>query len=213
VKKSVSIFVALLGLMVFPSYAQDAGLYDPAPPAGSAFVRFINLGAKNEACKPDIRGKSYDSIDQNKVGPYVPAKSGDAELKLDAASAKETLEEGGYYTVVYRGDALSVIKDDAIKNPVKSMVAFYNLTPRNDISLKTADGKVDVIKSLASGKSGYREINAVTVKLVVYDGARKAVTLKPIILKRREPTAIIVRETANGKLAVRVVAAKTDTTQ
>lgn len=211
--KKVLLALAVMAFS-FPAMAQDEALYDPVAPEGSAFVRFINDGDKAEALKPAIGGKTYKETPFGEAGPYVPVKGGEAaDLSLGGATAKETLEKGAYYTVLLKGGALSVLKDEALANPAKAEIAFYNLTGKDGLALKTADGKTEVVAPVASGKAGYREINGVTVPVAVYSGADKAAELAaPLDLKRGEATTVIVRETDKGLEAV-AAQAKTDTTQ
>ncbi|MDB5477780.1 MAG: hypothetical protein JWM96_275 [Alphaproteobacteria bacterium] len=212
-KKLFAVFILILSFAAVSVRAEDEGLYDPVPPPGSAFVRFVNAQSDAKELKPAIHGKEYNAIKQGEVGPYVPAKKGDESFKFGGAEAKESLEEGTSYTVILKGGALAVLKDEAIANQAKAMIAFYNLSSVENLSLKTDDGKVAIIPPVATGKSGYREINAVKVNLAVYNGDAKAADVAPIALRRREPTAVVAMDKEGGTVATQIVQAKTDTTQ
>lgn len=210
-------FIATLAFLtaaflVSPAMAQDEGLYDPVAPAGSAFVRFINQATKDEALKPVINGKTYREIGHSAVSAYFPLKEGKLDLMLGTAKASGKAESAAYYTAVLKGDALTIIKDTAITNAAKAVISFYNLSDK-PLSLKTADGKVEVIPAVEAGKSGYREINGVPVTLAAYEGDKKVADVGAVTLKRNEATAVIVSPKADGILATVIAQAKTDTKQ
>lgn len=189
---------------------QDDGLYDPVAPAGSAFVRFIN--AETTEKDATIRGKSYDDVASGKVSAYFPVKAENAEIALGGVKATEKLEQGGYYTVVSKGGSLAVLKDQKIENPSKAVVALYNLSGKDNLSIKTEDGKIEVVAPASAGKSAYREINGVPVKLAVFDGASKATDIGTVSLKRGEATTLVVLDNGSG-ITASSVQATTDTTK
>ncbi len=193
------------------SRAQDEGLYDPVAPEGSAFVRLINAGTADQAAKPEIRGKAYNEVGHNKAGAYVPVKEGQADIAVGAAKASETLESGAYYTAVLKGETLTVLKDEALKDQSKAIIGFYNLTGKK-LSLKTADGKIEVVPAVEPGKAGYREINPLAVQLAVFDGDTKTADVPNVELKRNAATGVMAKEDKDKVEAVQFQAT-TDTTQ
>lgn len=60
------------------------------------------------------------------------------------------------------------------------------------LTLKTADGKTDVVKSVAAKGRGEREINPVKVSLALYDGDKKVGDVKPVALERGEAAVLYV---------------------
>ncbi len=195
-----------------PSRAQDEGLYDPVAPEGSAFVRLINAGTKEDGVIPTIRGKAYGNVSYDKVGAYVPLKEGAADITARDAKASETLASGAYYTAVLNGDALTVLKDEAVKDQSKALIAFYNLSDKK-LSLKTADGKIEVVAATDTGKSGFREINPLAIQLALYDGDTKVADVPAVELKRNASTAVVALKGKDGKIAAVQAAATTDTKQ
>lgn len=54
------------------------------------------------------------------------------------------------------------------------------------LTLKTTDGKTDVVKDVDPQSHGDREINPVKVNLALFDGSKKVSDLKPVTLARGE---------------------------
>ena len=60
------------------------------------------------------------------------------------------------------------------------------------LTLKTADGKTEVVKRVAAQGRGEREINPVKVSLALYDGNQKVGDVKPVALERGEAAVLYV---------------------
>lgn len=212
--KKISFYLLAVSLLLpLSAQAQDAGLYDPVAPAGSAFVRFINNGATEAALKPVVQTKTFEEASFGEATAYVPVRGGQtATIKLGAVSAEQPLVAGGYYTAILQGTTLKVVTDDALSNPAKAMIAFYNLSNHPNLTLKTADGATEVVAPVAQQAGGYRLINGVRVALSVYDGATKLADVGPVDLKRGEATTILVRQPGT-EVKVSITQARTDTTQ
>ena len=192
--------------------AQDEGLYDPVAPEGSAFVRVINAGTADKDAKPELRGKTYNGVDHNEVGAYFPVKQGQADLAVGTAKASENLESGAYYTAVLNGEALTILKDEALKDQSKALIGFYNLSGK-PLALKTADGKIEVVPSTENGKSGAREINPLDIQLAVFEGETKVSDVPAVELKRNAATSVVALKDKDGKVTAIQARATTDTTQ
>ena len=77
----------------------------------------------------------------------------------------------------------------------KSLVRVQNLSDKS-LTLKTADGKTDVVPNVAAKGRGEREINPVKVSLALYEGDKKVGDVKPVALERGEAAVLYV--TGNG---------------
>ncbi len=212
--KNLFIRLAFLAsvLLAAPAIAQDAGLYDPVAPEGSAFVRFINAGGGEDSFKPSIDGKTYKAVDRGDIGAYLPLKAGKFEAAMGPVKTEGMAESGLFYTAILKGGSLTILKDAPLTNAVKAMIMFYNLSDKT-VSLKTADGKIEVIAPVESGKSGSREINAVPVTLAAFEGDKKITDIGAPGLKRNESTAIILDTKSDGVLSSSMTQATTDTKQ
>ncbi len=200
--------------MLFPAFAWadiDEGLYDPVAPEGSAFVRFLNAGAVE--ISPVLDGKSYENLAPNGLSPYVVKPAGEVKVALGNTSAKISLEEGKFYTLILHNGVPSILEDPASNNRAKALLVFYNLTDHETLALKTADGKIEIIAPVAKGGNSWREINAVRIGFSAYDGEIKAAGLEGKTLERSAAYAVIAVSGTDGKTILLFNQARTDTTQ
>ncbi len=181
--------VVIFALISFaPAYAEggaDVGLYDPLPPKHSAFVRFISNRPVTGSEEIKANGKTFDYLDYREVSSYFVLPGGHLKIQVGEALGEFDVEEGGFYTVVLNPDkTLGLKKDPGSDNQAKAQIIFYNLSQAADVSLKTADGKIDIVPTLSPGQISDRQINPVKVSLAVYDGGQKLKDLGPVSLER-----------------------------
>lgn len=206
-------FLAMACVLPLKASAQtnaDAGLYDPAPPPGSAFVRFIRDQAGSGSEQAKLNGKVYDYLDFKDVSSYFAVPQGKIQAEVGAAKTDVDIESGKFYSVIL-DDAgkLQVNTDPQNENQAKSQIILYNLSPANDISLKTADGKVEIVPSLTQGKVAERQINPVKVPLAVYKDGKFLKDLGSYTLNRSQSYSVVVLDDSN----IEVVKATTNTTR
>ncbi len=182
---------ALLFLTSMVATAGDGGLYGPAAPPGSAFIRVFNasdtddLSAKvgNETV-PDIR--SWNASDFIFLPPGThPFAAGDS-------SGSVTLQAGRYYTAVAGSGKVRLIDNDNSGNRLKAMLILYNLTTNSALTLRTQDGKTEVVPGVASDSTGKREVNPAKVQLAVYAGDKKLGDAPPVSLTRGQAFSLFV---------------------
>ncbi len=179
---------------------QDEGLYDAVPPEGAAFVRFIHAQPEISEVPPIVNGKSRDGIKFGGVKPYGVVMGGKVSLEFGPAKLDFDAEAKGYYTVILQNNALRVVKDPEATDDLKAQIIVYNLTSRDDISLKTADGKVSVIGPVKAGEVLDRAVNPIKVSFAVYSGETKFADLMDWPLERQERYIIaVVEEAGVGK--------------
>lgn len=181
-KKSVLLFA----LCTSVAFAQD-GLYDPAPPANSAFVRVANAAAAT------LGGKAV-TADKGAVSAYVVIPQGEFGAKVGTANGKLKVEAGKFYTVVANGGRLSLLTDQAAENRAKALLTVYNLSKAPSVDLKTADGKTAVVTAVKPGASGSRAVNGITVDLAAFAGTKAIGTVKGVKLERGNAYALVVTD-------------------
>lgn len=170
----------------------DAGLYDPVPPEDSAFVRFVSTFQTSGSDEVQIDGKSMEYISFQELSSYFVAPGGKADIRIGDTQRDFELSEGKFYTVVLKGrDELHIYEDDANDNLARAQIIFYNFSPQKSLSLKTADGKIEVLPAVAANGKATKEINPVKVSLAVYDGDRVLHNLGPISLERSRSYNVI----------------------
>lgn len=177
-------------------HADEGGLYGPTAPAGSAFVRAYNAGSSEldlslgtvSIKEVEPRGSSdFSFLPAGSYSASVGGKSLPVELKADQ-----------YYTLVQLPSGeLKLVEDPAFKNRQKALVRIQNLSD-TPVSLKTADGKTEVIPAVAGKGRGDREINPVKVRLALFAGEQKVSDLSPLVVERGEAVSLYVTGSAGN---------------
>jgi hypothetical protein len=188
-------------LPLFPAQAADNGLYAAAPPAGSAFVRFINADAAAPSVTR-IRGKTYKAAPLGEIGAYIPVPEGTALISLGDATAETQLKPGAHYSAVLAKDNLTVIEEPAYSDRLKTQIILINASDKPAVTLKTADGATGVIEAVPPGKVGARAVNPVKIGFSLYADSGKIDAIEPVLLERGSEYAVLVYNDASGKPAV-----------
>ena len=81
-----------------------------------------------------------------------------------------------------------------VENELKAQMIVHNLTDYEDISLKTADGKVKVLGPIAADTFSVIEINPIKVSFAIFKGDEKYIDLTDWPLERGESYIISVAE-------------------
>jgi hypothetical protein len=134
----------LLGLALLagrPAFAQQF-LYEPSPPAGSAFLRFVNgLGAEATVTSGFLPAQRLGTTPEQRAGAYqvverVAGRSLPIEIAAAGATARATLTAapGSFVTVLLLPTAASGIEATAITdltefNQLRARLSFYNAAP------------------------------------------------------------------------------------
>ncbi len=164
------------------------GLYGP-PDTESAQVRVFNAGTERNF--GDIGPLRIGPLGPGELSPYFQLGSG----VYIAASPRGTVTlvagEGSYSTVVIRDGGLSLFTDERLTDPGRAQIAFYNLSERDDLSLRTADGAQPIIQGLAPGESSAVVVNPVSVELGVFAGNTRVASVGNPGLARGESVSII----------------------
>ncbi|MGV6397516.1 alginate O-acetyltransferase AlgF [Pseudomonas caspiana] len=182
--------VAGISLFSLQAFAGDSALYGPTAPKGSTFVRVYNASSAEISA-------SVGNTNLNEVGPQASTAfsfmpQGDYSAKLGSQTVPVKLAGDHYYTLVNNASGKpQLVEEPPFKNKQKSLVRVQNLSDKA-LTLKTADGKTDVVKTVAAKGTGEREINPVKVSLALYDGDKKVTDLKPVALERGEAAVLYI---------------------
>jgi alginate O-acetyltransferase complex protein AlgF len=185
-----------ISLFTLQAFAGDSALYGPTAPKGSTFVRVYNASSSEISA-------SVGNTNMNEVAPqgstafsFMP--QGDYTAKLGSQSVPVKLASDKYYTLVNNASGKPQLVDEPpFKNKQKSLVRVQNLSDKA-LTLKTADGKTEVVKTVAAKGTGEREINPVKVSLALYDGDKKVTDLKPVALERGEAAVLYITGSGSG---------------
>ncbi|HWD30402.1 MAG: alginate O-acetyltransferase AlgF [Pseudomonas sp.] len=168
----------------------DAALYGPSAPKGSTFVRIYNAG--NQAVSASVGNTQINDVAAQASSDFSFMPQGDYSAKLGSHSLPVKLASDHYYTLVNNASgAPQLVEEPPFKNKQKSLVRVQNLSDQA-LTLKTADGKTEVVKPVAAKARGEREINPVKVSLALYEGDKKVSDLKPVALERGEAAVLYV---------------------
>ncbi|WP_422417592.1 alginate O-acetyltransferase AlgF [Pseudomonas sp. GZD-222] len=168
----------------------DAALYGPSAPKGSTFVRIYNAG--NQAVSASVGNTQINDVAAQASSDFSFMPQGDYSAKLGSHNLPVKLASDHYYTLVNNASgAPQLVEEPPFKNKQKSLVRVQNLSDQA-LTLKTADGKTEVVKPVAAKARGEREINPVKVSLALYEGDKKVSDLKPVALERGEAAVLYV---------------------
>ena len=188
VAQSSALLFGLLALST--SQAGEGGLYGPTAPKGSAFVRLYN--ASNQEASATVGSAKVNDVAPLGSSDFSFLAKGDYTAQIGSQSLPVQLGADQYYTLVNNASGQpQLIEEPPFKNKQKSLVRVQNLSDK-PLTLKTADGKTDVVKAVAAESRGEREINPVKVSLALFDGERKVSDLKPVVLPRGEIVSLYI---------------------
>lgn len=180
-------FVLISSLLVSINTAQagEDALYAADAPDGAAFIRVVNADASGSIAQATVGGKVIKEIAPLEASPYIYLSAGNYQVDVAGKQVSVTMKKEEFYTVVVRNSGeVKVLKDVTFDNPRKALLSFYNLTDTGGVTLKTSDGKVDVIDSVGSLAVANREINAVRIALGAFQSGQALAKTGEVNLQR-----------------------------
>ncbi len=167
--------------------AQSSGLlYDPEPPANSAYVRVIHAGREG-AVDLVVDGKQrVRNLAGGEASDYLVIPAGQHTFALHPAgkaaasvSAAMEVDSGRAITVAFttlRADAKPLVfEDKANSNMLKAVLAVYHLDAKSGpLDVLTVDGKTRVFANVAPGASSHLSVNPITIELIAAKPGDKA---------------------------------------
>lgn len=189
---------------LFATATAGAGLYPPAAPPDSAFVRVYNdtpqgkLGAQ-------IGDKSVPDPAPNDASAYVYVAPGQQPAKIAGKSQSLSLESKRCYTAAAKNDGVHLIDQDCFNSQLKALISVYNLIDGATLSVKAGDNGPAVVDGVASNDVGQREVNPVKANLAVFNGATKLADAKPVNLERGKAYSLFVSGSAASPVLTWVV--------
>jgi alginate O-acetyltransferase complex protein AlgF len=185
-------FATVLGLLAFHGLAMSqttGALYDPQPPADSAYVRVIVASASGPV---DIwlDGKlRLPNVAPAAPSDYMVVRAGKHKLSLHPSGKAQSFETqleviaGRSVTVAVAGlsaDAKpQTFEDKANTNKLKAVLTVYNLAPQaGSVDFLTADGATKVFSGVAPGSAASLAVNPITVELMATKSGDKTALAK-----------------------------------
>lgn len=168
----------------------DAALYGPSAPKGSTFVRLFNAASAPAAAS--VGNTQIKQVGAQASSDFSFLPGGDYTAQVGGKQVPVQLASDKYYTLVNSGTGNpQLVEEPPFKNKQKALVRVQNLSDQS-LTLKTADGKTEVVKPVAAHGRGEREINPVKVNLALYQGSKKVGDVKPVALERGEAAVLYV---------------------
>jgi alginate O-acetyltransferase complex protein AlgF len=170
----------VLATSATPSTAQQTTLYDPQPPANSAYVRVI-VGSGTGEVDVFVNNRSrLTKVPLSTPSPYMVLPAGEHELSLRAGNqnvqVKVKAEASRSLTVLAqsleKNHKPAVIEDKINSNRLKAIISAYNLSP-NAMDVWTADGQTQVFSAVPTGASASLVVNPIALAYKVSAAADK----------------------------------------
>lgn len=203
---AAALAVVLLGAAALAARAAraDEGLYGPAAPPGSAFVRIFN-GSTQSIIDARVGPEDFNEIPAFDASEFTFLPPGTYELTAGPIKQKVSLQPDRFYTAAILDGKVQLLDNDRYANRMKALVVLYNLSGDGELSLKTADGKTAVVEKVAPGRSGQREVNAIRTQFALYKGDQRVASVRQISLERGRAASLFVAGTAAQPVPVWVV--------
>jgi alginate O-acetyltransferase complex protein AlgF len=193
---SLPMVLVLLGPI--RAYAQDgnAALYDAVAPAGSAYLRVLNLSP--DAAELIVSGKTAaQKINGGQLGNYLFVAPGAHKVTVNQSSLELNLPAKSALSLVFDGNSLLQIADNYVEDTKKAQIAFYNLTDQ-PLTLKTLDGKHAIVDSVTPNQSGTRMVNEIKIGFAAYAGDRNVAQFSELFLKKGRSYSYVVIAQGSG---------------
>lgn len=171
-------FVTVLVVIRSPVASAQNQVYDPLPPPGSAYVRFVNAADAAITVRPDFTGVQQLGIAATqRVSPFLPIeKVAGRSLSLDVQAGTRSVraslkaQAGSYVTVMIESDpekglVVVPVVDNTEFNQSRARLSFYNAMSCAVASLSIdSDGPV-IFADVGTGTAKARSVNPVTAKI------------------------------------------------
>ena len=189
--------------VAFASAAQ-AGLYPPAAPPDSAFVRVFNDTAQGKL-GTQIGDKSVPDPAPLDASGYVFLPPGSYPAKIAGKSETLKLDSKRCYTAAATPDGIETFEQDCFSSQLKSLISVYNLIDGATLTVTAGANGPAVVDGIAAKQSGHREVNPVKASLTVFNGDTKLADAKPVALERGKVYSLFVTGTTSAPVLSWVV--------
>lgn len=206
------------------AFAQPAGLlYDPEPPADSAYVRAIHAGSDGDVdvlVDGRVRVKKLGAGD---ASDYMVLSAGKHIVAVHSVGKSASLftmslevVRGRAMTVAFtslKADTAPVIFEDKTNsNKLKALLAVYHLDPKTGpLDVFTADGATKVFNGLTYGVPASIQVNPIAIDLIaVKSGDKESLTKTSLVMSQGGTYSVLLLPGVRGKLTSRSFLNKTE---
>jgi hypothetical protein len=204
--------------------AQTNGrLYDPEPPADSAYIRIVLAGDMLKVAV-SIDGKlRIPSVSTNQASDYLVIPAGRHLIELQTPGKLNKLVsmpleviQGRAITLVFTSSQMTeppiVLEDKTGSNKLKAMLSVYQLASKQKaLDVTTSDGKTKVFSNLEYGKSAALAVNPISTELQIQYHNEAAILGKTSIsMSQGNSYSIVLFAEKTGKVKSVVVQNKVE---
>lgn len=215
---------AIILMQAAAAGAQSTGLlYDPEPPADSAYVRVVNVG-RDSAVDVLVDGKArLRNLAGGEAGDYLVLSAGKHTLALQpagksaiAVSTGVDVVSGRAMTVAFpalRNDTKPLVfEDKANANKLKAVLTLYHLDPKaGPLDVLSADGATKVFGGIAPGASSSLSVNPISIELIATKpGDKTALARTSVAMAQGGTYSILLLPGEGGKPSVRAIQNKVE---
>jgi alginate O-acetyltransferase complex protein AlgF len=197
-------FITTFVILCTAVFAQE-GLYDPVPPADSAFVRIIQADRSLGAASLSIGDIAYGELEYLSISPYQIVPQGAHEGLFGGIAAALEVAAGNFYTVVVAGGKPLLLQDPVNGNLTKTLLILYNLSDLATVDMKTADGSTAVITGVTSQTLNSILVNPIEISLAAYVENQLVQAFNDLSLKPGATYSMIVTNPADAAWSVSLV--------
>jgi alginate O-acetyltransferase complex protein AlgF len=181
-------------------FAQE-GLYDPAPPANSAFVRIIQADSALGVASASIGNIAYGDLEYLSISPYQVVPQGAYEGVFGSLIVPLEVAAGNFYTVAVIGGKGLLLQDPVNGNLTKTLLVLYNFSDLASVDMKTADGSTAVITGVASQTLNSILVNPIEISLAAFGDNQRVQAFNGLSLKPGATYSMIVTGPADHLMA------------
>ena len=186
--------------------AGEGGLYDAPPPPDAAFVRVLNAGTGGNL-ELTVADAAF-SVGAGALSPYEFVTKGSYDAVWASSKLPLSVDAQKYYTIIVPGDGSEpkLVEDEALANPARAGLYFYNATAKPlQLDARVNGKQAAIFKDVAPGATAFREVNPFEVAFIVVDGGAPAFELPTTAMVRQQGTSVVAMPTANGVTAIQSI--------
>lgn len=190
---SALVLTATVLLTTPSSHADEAALYDRAP-AGSAFIRLVNLTSKSLTIK--LGNQSLHSDRYCQASSYTYLANGEYRTSTASVQWHGQLKAGHAYTLAVSDTTAELFEQPLFDNARKGLFSVYNLSSES-VSIATTRGQKPVFADLRSNGYIARQVNPIKIELSALQNNRAPQTVAPVIFQNNTDSSLFICEGNN----------------
>ena len=159
----------------------EPGLYAPAPPDDSAFLRVMSIDSASS--EGSVGDTAFELSVDDPVTPYRVLPEGVVDVSIGTVDGSIDVAPGRFYTFAIIDGRSILFEDRTVENRAKAVLTLYNFT-KEPLSMTTLDASVELFDNIAVRASASIAVNPVDVQFVVWHGTEDLATVDDVRLSR-----------------------------